>query len=185
MPIWRKTCWFFRRKVKSHSLDKVHRWRAKKINKVSLSGSKEVEMMEIHLIKYTGKLRKPLIEKNSSNLSISNFFFENVEYFHEIFAKKYEKTHTINFVKMTFLHIHVKLLNNWFDEKNSKTSTCSAVCKVWKLQRKNSLSHFFRKNFLKAIFLLKKLPKNWFDENFFQWERIYRFSTLCCGTLEE
>ena len=52
-------------------------------------------MMEIHLIKYTGKLRKPLIEKNSSNLSISNFFFENVEYFHEIFAcqKIWEDSH--------------------------------------------------------------------------------------------
>ena len=44
---------------------------------------------------------------------------------------------------------------------------------------RNSLSHFFPKNFVKAMVLLKKLLNSWFDEIFFQWERIFRFSTLC------
>ena len=35
------------------------------------------------------------------------------------------------------------------------------------------------KNFVKAMVLLKKLLNNWFDGNFFQCERISRFSTLC------
>ena len=49
---------------------------------------------------------------------------------------------------------------------------------VWKLRKftlthsqcgncRNSLSHFFGKNFVKATFLLKKLVKRWFDEIFF------------------
>ena len=45
---------------------------------------------------------------------------------------------------------------------------------------RNSLSHFFCKNFVKAMVLLKKLLKCWFDEKKFQWERISRYSTLCC-----
>ena len=46
---------------------------------------------------------------------------------------------------------------------------------------RNSLSYFFRKNFVKATVLLKKLLNSWFDEKNFQWERIFRFSTLWCG----
>ena len=38
---------------------------------------------------------------------------------------------------------------------------------------RNSLSHFFRKNFVKAMILLKKLLNSWFDEKNFQWERIF------------
>ena len=46
----------------------------------------------------------------------------------------------------------------------------------------NSLSHYFGKNFVKVTYLLKKILKSWFDEIFFQWERISRFSTLWwCG----
>ena len=39
---------------------------------------------------------------------------------------------------------------------------------------RNSLSHFFRKNFVKAMDLLKKLLKSWFDELFlwFCWKII-------------
>ena len=37
------------------------------------------------------------------------------------------------------------------------------------------IPHFFCKYFVKAMVLLKKLLNSWFDENFFQWERIYRF----------
>ena len=51
----------------------------------------------------------------------------------------------------------------------------------------NLLSHFFGKNFVKATFLLKKSLNSWFDEIFFRWERISRFSTLCsvaqCGKM--
>ena len=43
---------------------------------------------------------------------------------------------------------------------------------------RNSLSHFFRINFVKVIVLQKKLLKSWFDEEKFEWERISRFSTL-------
>ena len=43
---------------------------------------------------------------------------------------------------------------------------------------RNSLSHFFRKNFVKSMVLLKKSLNSWFDEIFYQWERISRFSTL-------
>ena len=37
---------------------------------------------------------------------------------------------------------------------------------------------FFAKNFVKVTVLLNKLLKSWFDEIFFWWERISRFSTL-------
>ena len=43
----------------------------------------------------------------------------------------------------------------------------------------NSLSRIFGKNFVKATVLLNMLLKSWFDEIFFWWERISRFSTLC------
>ena len=43
----------------------------------------------------------------------------------------------------------------------------------------NSLSRIFGKNFVKVKILLNKLLKSWFDEIFFRWERISRFSTLC------
>ena len=43
---------------------------------------------------------------------------------------------------------------------------------------RNSLSHFFRKNFVKALVLPKELLNCWFDEIFCQWETISRFSTL-------
>ena len=42
----------------------------------------------------------------------------------------------------------------------------------------NLLSNFFDKNFVKVIFLLKKLQKSWFHEIFFWWEWISSFSTL-------
>ena len=48
----------------------------------------------------------------------------------------------------------------------------------------NLLSRFFGKNFVKAPFLLKKLLNSWFDEIFFQWEGISRFSTLCYVDLQ-
>ena len=48
----------------------------------------------------------------------------------------------------------------------------------------NSLSRIFGKNFVKVTVLLNKLLiKSWFDEIFFRWERISRFSTLCMITL--
>ena len=43
----------------------------------------------------------------------------------------------------------------------------------------NSLSRIFGKNFVRVTVLLNKLIKSWFDEIFFRWERISRFSTLC------
>ena len=42
------------------------------------------------------------------------------------------------------------------------------------------LSHtFFTKISWKQMVLLKKLLNRWFDEKFYQWEKISRFSTLC------
>ena len=47
------------------------------------------------------------------------------------------------------------------------------------------LSHFFRKNFVKAMVLLNKLLNSWFDDISFQWwERISRFSILWTGSLK-
>ena len=43
------------------------------------------------------------------------------------------------------------------------------------------LSHIFDKNFVKSMVLLKKLLNSWFDDFFFQWERISRFSTVHCA----
>ena len=52
----------------------------------------------------------------------------------------------------------------------------------------NLLSNFSGKNFVKPTFLLKKSLKSWFDEIFFLWERISRFSTLWvsaqCGKMK-
>ena len=42
----------------------------------------------------------------------------------------------------------------------------------------NSLSRIFGKYFVKVMDLLNKLLKSWFDEIFFRWEWISRFSTL-------
>ena len=42
----------------------------------------------------------------------------------------------------------------------------------------NSLSRIFGKNFVKVTVLLNKVLKSWFDEIFYKWERISRFSTL-------
>ena len=48
----------------------------------------------------------------------------------------------------------------------------------------NSLSRIFGKNFVKVTVLLSKLLKSWFDEIFFWWEKISRFSTFSqCGKL--
>ena len=44
---------------------------------------------------------------------------------------------------------------------------------------RNLVSHFFGKNFVKAI-LLKKLLKSWFDE-IFRGDQIFHFSTLLCS----
>ena len=45
----------------------------------------------------------------------------------------------------------------------------------------NLLSHFFGKKFVKTTFLpAMNLLNSWFDEIFFQWERISRFFTLWC-----
>ena len=46
---------------------------------------------------------------------------------------------------------------------------------------RNSLSHFFHENFVKAMDLLKKLLNRYIVDltKFFFGERIYRFSTLC------
>ena len=46
----------------------------------------------------------------------------------------------------------------------------------------NSLSRTFGKNSVKVTVLLNKLLKRWFDEIFFGWERISRFSTLWVNT---
>ena len=67
------------------------------------------------------------------------------------------------------------LLNSWFDEIfGSFFNIFAPQCGNYR----NSLSHFFRKNFVKAVVLLKKLLNSWFDEIFLQWERISCFSTL-------
>ena len=50
---------------------------------------------------------------------------------------------------------------------------------------RNSFSHFFRKNFVKAMDLLKKLLNSWFDDFFFSDLRenlSFTVSTLCCHT---
>ena len=52
---------------------------------------------------------------------------------------------------------------------------------MWKLQ-KFSLTLFSQKFHASngsKVDLLKKLLKSWFDELFFQWEKSFRFSTLC------
>ena len=77
----------------------------------------------------------------------------------------------------------------WFHEKTFKivkididmtARLCSAQCG----NCRNSLSHSFDKTFVKSTVLLKKLLKSWFDEIFFQWERISHFSTLCVEITE-
>ena len=57
------------------------------------------------------------------------------------------------------------------------------VHRVWNLREFSS--HFFRKNFVKAMVLLKKLLNIWFDEYFFSIERKFLvFSTLVCHTVK-
>ena len=91
-----------------------------------------------------------------------------------IFAQKFRES---NFLLNTFTL-------NWFDEKICMSVNLSLFQRVvWKLQKFSLTSHFFRKNFVKAMVLLKKSLNSWFDEIFYQWERSYRFSTLCCGCL--
>ena len=55
---------------------------------------------------------------------------------------------------------------------------------VWKLcMYGNSLSHIFGKYFVKVTVLLNNLLESWFDEIFFWWERISRFSSRNYGIL--
>ena len=85
-----------------------------------------------------------------------------------------------NFVKATVLLN--KSLKSWFDEiffQWEQIIHFSTLCCAQCGKCGNSLSRFFGKNFVKVTVLLKKLLKSWFHENFFQWERISRFSTLC------
>ena len=96
-----------------------------------------------------------------------------------------------NFVKVTFSLKN--LLKSWFDEfffSEREFHVFPHVCRKVVItqceKRRNSLSHFFRKN-VKVMIFLKKLLKNWFHEIFFQWgERISRFSTrtLCTAQCE-
>ena len=86
-----------------------------------------------------------------------------------------------NFVKAT------KLTKHFFGERifsvfhTEILSNCFVFpYTVWKLQKFSlTRSTLFRKNFVKTMVLLKKLLNSWFDEIFFQWERISRFSTVC------
>ena len=73
---------------------------------------------------------------------------------------------SFNSVSRIFRH---KMINGQFDCHNVEITEI--------------LSHFFRKNFVKALVLLKKLLNRWFDEIFFQWERFSRFFTLCHGKI--
>ena len=85
--------------------------------------------------------------------------------------------------------IHLKKIG----KKNSWKNCCKSWNFVTKVSNpqcencRNSLSHFFCKNVVKAMILQKKLLKIWFDELFYQWrKRISRFSTpwnqWICGT---
>ena len=56
--------------------------------------------------------------------------------------------------------------------------TCSKVTIAQCRYYGSSLSQIFDKNFVKSMVLLKELLNSWFDDFFFQWERISRFSTL-------
>ena len=58
----------------------------------------------------------------------------------------------------------------------------SSISILWCGNYGNSLSGIFGKNFVKVTVLLNKLLKSWFDEIFFRWERISRFSTLWCSS---
>ena len=73
-------------------------------------------------------------------------------YFHKIFVKKRMRVNISNF-------------------HNVRWAECGNFG--------NSLSLFFDKNFEKAMVLLNKLLKSWFQEIFFQWENFSFFSH--CG----
>ena len=72
------------------------------------------------------------------------------------------------------LYFKKSVSRNFINLATAQSTVCGTQCG----NCRNSLSHFFRKNFVKAMVLLKKLLNSWFDEIFFQWERISRFSTL-------
>ena len=61
------------------------------------------------------------------------------------------------------------------------TYVCTYIIDYFHKNYGNSLSRIFGKNFVKVTVLLNKLLKSWLDEIFLWWERISRFSTLCCG----
>ena len=89
----------------------------------------------------------------------------------------------IKFVKTT--HLLYKLLKSWFDrklfwwEKNFIFPQCVCV-EITKIYSHLSLfCQKFRES--NAFTEIKKSLNSWFDETFFQWERISATSALCNG----
>ena len=116
--------------------------------------------------------------KSPNSSGVSN---KRIGYFPRIFKYYMEFHHRKNInLNSEFGPLSIKIWLNWFHvnsewHKNSQISQIG----IHSENCRNSLSHLFRKNFVKAMVLLKKLLNSWFDEIFFQWERISRFSTLC------
>ena len=156
-----------------------HFWRMSKLN---FSLQKVQKFLNFKLrASQCGKTRNSLsLKKKSSNQLFSDFFSKTIVF--TKFLRKMCEREFLQFphcasrskisVKSTSLVqslIWRKNINfSFFHSYSSQCGNC-----------RNSLSHFFRKNFVKAMVLLKKLLNSWFDDFFFQWERISRFFTLC------
>ena len=73
--------------------------------------------------------------------------------------------------EVVFTKIFQKIVVQKFRKNpQCETAQCGNYCDL--------VSHIFGKNFVKLTVLLKKLLKSWFDEIFFWWDQIFRFSTL-------
>ena len=78
-----------------------------------------------------------------------------------------------------FMYVVKTLLSRNFCQ-NFRNYVPHTVCSAQCGNCRNSLSHFYRKNFVKAMVLLKKLQKSWFDEIFFsEREFLCGFYEIC------
>ena len=111
-------------------------------------------MEKIRLIRFTKVLR----QSKSSFCGNSNVFNS-----HMVFSKIYVKSTAGWPVKR-------KLISRNFPIK---------LCTVYSTNYRNYPSHFFRKKFVKAMVLLKKLLNSWFDEIFSVWQNFSFFHIYC------
>ena len=70
----------------------------------------------------------------------------------------------------------------WFHRIFSKDHKSTFHITVWKYQKLSLFLHYVRKNFVKAMALLKKLLNSWFDEIFFSEREFLVFHTVHTST---